>query len=81
MQMAVLMLRRAWKQGLCASYVLMDSWFTSSEMIRSIRAIAKGAMHVIGLAKMGNQKYSVNGKMLHCRQIILTRESPYSFSV
>ena len=46
MQMTVLMIRRAWKQGLRASYVLMDSWFTSSEMIRSIRSIAKGAMHV-----------------------------------
>jgi hypothetical protein len=74
MQMTVLMIRRAWKQGLRASYVLMDSWFTSSEMIGSIRSIAKGAMHVTGLVKVGNQKYPVNGKMLHCRQIILTKE-------
>jgi hypothetical protein len=73
-EMALSMIRRAWKQGLRASYVLMDSWFTSSEMIKEIRRIGKGAMHVIGLVKMGNQKYNVDGKLLHTKQIILGKE-------
>jgi len=74
MQMALSMIHRAWKHGLHASYVLMDSWFTSSEMIKDIREIANGAMHVIGLVKVGNKKYQVNDKMLHAKQIILTKE-------
>ncbi|MDR0748465.1 MAG: transposase [Tannerellaceae bacterium] len=73
-QMALSMLRRAWKHGLHASYVLMDSWFTSSEIIREIRKTGKGAMHVIGLVKVSNQKYAVKGRMLHTRQIILVKE-------
>ncbi|MDR3268884.1 MAG: hypothetical protein LBT83_07445, partial [Tannerella sp.] len=57
--------------GIRASYVLMDSWFSSVDMIKSIRGIGQGAMHVIALVKMGNQKYEVAGKQLHLRQIIL----------
>jgi hypothetical protein len=77
-QMALSMIRRAWKHGFHASYVLMDSWFTSSEVIKEIRRIAKGAMHVTGLLKVGNQKYSVDGKCLHSKQIILTKERTQS---
>jgi hypothetical protein len=52
----------------------MDSWFSSVDMIKSIRGIGQGAMHVIALVKMGNQKYEVAGKQLHLRQIILLKE-------
>jgi hypothetical protein len=78
MQMALSMIRRAYKHGLRASYVLMDSWFTSSQMIREIRKTAGGAMHVIGLVKLGNQKYTIEGKLMHIRQIILSMERKHA---
>ncbi|MCI2150716.1 MAG: transposase [Prevotella sp.] len=56
---AIEMLRRAWKYGYRAKYVLCDSWFTSEKLIASVRSIGNGAMHLAGLAKMGNTKYQV----------------------
>jgi hypothetical protein len=72
------MIHRAWKHGMRVSYVLMDSWFKSSEMIKKIRKVAKGSLLTIGLVKVGKQRYDVEGKMLHCRQIILGRERKHS---
>jgi hypothetical protein len=43
----------------------MDSRFTTVKMIKGIRATSKGAMHVIGLVKMGTRKYDVGGQSLH----------------
>jgi hypothetical protein len=42
MDMALLMLRRTWKHGIRASYVLMDSWFTSANMISVCPSNRKG---------------------------------------
>jgi len=40
------------KSGLIASYVLMDSWFVNDSVIKGIRAIKKGAMHILGMCKI-----------------------------
>lgn len=68
---AVEMVDRMWKCGLRPRYVLADSWFTGEEFIKSIRKIAKGAIHYIGLAKMGNAKYLVEGRK-HCAADLVT---------
>ena len=73
-EVAVSMIKRAVKNGLMASYVLMDSWFTNDYMIKSIRSIKKGAMHLLGMCKMDTRKYRVNGKELNSRQIITRNE-------
>jgi hypothetical protein len=57
MDMALSMLRRAWKQGIRASYAPTDSRFTSANMIESVRPTGKGSLHLVGLVKMGKQKY------------------------
>lgn len=61
--MAMDMIRRAWTFGIRASYVLADSWFTSEDFIASVRKIGKGALHFVGLAKMGGTKYLVRGHL------------------
>ena len=54
MDSAVRMLQRMWKCGLRPHYALADSWFACEKFIAAIRNIGKGAIHYIGLAKMGN---------------------------
>jgi hypothetical protein len=77
-EVAVSMIKRAVKNGLMASYVLMDSWFTNDYMIKSIRSIKKGAIHLLGMCKMDNRKYCVNKKELNSRQIIVRNERKHS---
>ena len=73
-EVAVSMVKRAVKNGLMASYVLMDSWFTNDYMIKSIRSIKNGAMHLLGMCKMDKRKYCLNGKELNSHQIITRNE-------
>ena len=62
MEVAVDMLRRGWKKGLHAKYVITDSWFTCEQLMACVRSIGKGAMHFVGLAKLGKTKYTVSGR-------------------
>ncbi len=56
---AILLIRRALSAGIRADYVLMDSWFTTEPMIRSI--LAEG-LDVIGMVKQLKQRYIFHGK-------------------
>jgi len=73
-QVAVSMIKRAVKNGLSASYVLMDTWFTHEYIISSIRSIKEGMLHIIGMCRMDNRKYLVDGKELNSKQIITRYE-------
>ncbi len=80
-EVAISMLRRAVKNGFIASYVLMDSWFVNDYMIKSVRAIKKGAMHLLGMCKLDKRKYLVDKKMLNAHQLIVKygrKRSKYS---
>lgn len=68
-EVAVSMLKRAVKNGLIASYVLMDSWFVNDYIIKSIRSIKNGMLHVLGMCKMDKRKYTIGGKELNSAQI------------
>ena len=68
------MLRRGWKMGLHAKYVITDSWFTCEQLMACVRSIAKGAMHFVGLAKMGKTKYTVSGRKKNAAELIATYE-------
>jgi len=73
-EVAVSMLKRAVKNGLIASHVLMDSWFVNDYMIKSIRAIKKGAMHLLGMCKLDKRQYLVDKKLLNAHQLITKNE-------
>jgi hypothetical protein len=64
------MLKRAVKQGFLAQYVLCDSWFTCTELIKTVRQIADGKMHLIAGVKKDNRKYGYNGELFNAKQII-----------
>ena len=73
-EVVVSMLKRAVRKGIKASYVLMDSWFTNDYMIKSVRSINQGMMHLLGMCKIDNRKYRLGEKELNSHQIIVCYE-------
>ncbi len=74
MDVAVEMIKRAVKTGFVATYVLMDSWFVSDGMIKAITSIKKVKLHVLGMCKIDNRKFTVENKALNSHQIIIRKE-------
>ena len=68
------MLKYAVGKGLCASYVLMDSWFTNDEVLKSIRKIKRGMLHVVGMCKMDRRKFTVEEKEYNSQTLININE-------
>ena len=62
MDAAIRMLQRMWKSDIHPYYALADSWFACEKFIEEIRRVGNGAIHYIGLAKMGKTKYFVENK-------------------
>lgn len=50
LDVAIEMLKRAWKHGIRARYLLADSWFSCERLICKTRKLGHGAVHYIGLA-------------------------------
>ena len=53
------MIRRAVYHGFIPDYILADSWFFSHSILATVRALDKGRIHYLGMAKMGNILYSI----------------------
>lgn len=60
------MIKRVLEQGVPASYVLMDSWFTFAPLIQAI--IGQG-LDVIGMVKDSNQRYRVGNRLLSLKEL------------
>lgn len=71
---AIAMMKRAWKAGIHADYTLTDSWFTCESLIAAVRELGKGCVHFIGLAKMGNTRYTVRGRQHNALELIALHE-------
>ena len=56
---AIMLIERALSAGIQADYVLMDTWFTTEPMIRSILSMG---LNVIGMVKQLNQRYIYHDK-------------------
>lgn len=67
---ALLLIKRAVKNGFMAKYVLSDSWFTSFDFIKTIRGIKNGAMHVVAGIRNDFRKYLYKGESLNGKQLI-----------
>jgi len=63
---AVNLIRNTLNQGIEASYVLMDHWFTHEPMIKS--CLAEG-IDVIGMVKQMKQKYTYKGKKYELKEL------------
>jgi len=63
------MIDRALQNGVNASYILMDTWFTHAPLIRAVR---ERGLDVIGMVKNNNQRYLVNGHFLSLKELYKT---------
>lgn len=73
-EVALSMLKRAVKNGFMASYVLMDSWFVNDSMIKGVRSIRNGAMHLVGMCKLEKRQYLIDTKEHNAHQLITKNE-------
>lgn len=71
----VAMLKRMYKYGIRPSVLLMDKWYCSAALIREVRAIAHGAIHVITLLRDKRTKFVVNGKTKNAKQLCKEHET------
>ncbi len=60
------MIHRALTQGVTASYVLMDSWFTFAPLIQKITGLG---LDVMGMVKNSNQRYFVGKRSLSLKEL------------
>lgn len=56
-QMLIEMVKRAIKSGIPFEYLLVDSWFTNTELVDFVCKCRK-KFHLLGMARMGNTKYT-----------------------
>ena len=61
------LIKRAWKKGIRAEYLLVDSWFIDEALIRFI---LKSRMFLLGMCKMDKRLYEYNGKEYNARQLL-----------
>lgn len=71
---AIQMIKRAVSNGIIAQYVLVDSWFMCETLLKSVRALKRGSIHVVGLCKLGKAKYQIHGKEFNATQLIAKYE-------
>jgi hypothetical protein len=72
---AVKMLKRCAGKVMSCSYVLMDSWFVNDFMLKEVRKICKGMLHVVGMCKIDTRKFEVDGKERNSHTIIRMNEN------
>ena len=65
---AINMIKRAMLEGVRFDYLLVDSWFTSYDLVKFIKS-RHVKCHLLGMAKMGNTKYTMDGKDRNAAQI------------
>ena len=75
LSVAIKMLKRCVKQAILGSYVLMDSWFVNDYMLQEIRKLCKGLLHVVGMCKIDNRRFVVDGKKRNSQTIIKMNEN------
>ena len=74
LDVALEMIVRAWRLRIRPRYVLADSWYLSEKLLRGVLQIGKGALHFLGMAKMGSTKYMVEGRLLDAASLIAKYE-------
>jgi len=68
LDLAIIMIQRAWKSGIRARYVLADAWFTVRSFIIDVRLIAED-LHFIGRVKNSKQLYIYKGQSYTLREL------------
>ena len=64
------MIKRSVKHGLIAKYLLTDSWFMSENMIKEIRKIKKGTIHIISMCRMDKRQYLYGEELRDAKELL-----------
>ena len=78
MDVAIDMIRRAWKKHIRPQYVLADSWYLCARMMAATLEIGEGALHYLGMGKMDGTTYKVHGKRHNAADLIALYEREFS---
>ncbi len=65
--MLIELIKRAWRKGIRAEYLLVDSWFIDEALIRFI---LKSRMYLLGMCKMDKRLYGYKDKELNARELL-----------
>ena len=68
-QKAIEMVKRAIKEGIRFDYLLVDSWFTCTDIVRFIKS-RHVRCHFLGMIKMAKTKYRFEGKMKSAKELV-----------
>ncbi|MFZ2339352.1 MAG: hypothetical protein WAW07_06460, partial [Bacteroidales bacterium] len=68
-QKAIDMVRRAIKEGIRFDYLLSDSWFTCTDIVRFIKS-RHVRCHFPGMIRMAKTKYRYQGKMRSAKEMV-----------
>jgi IS4 transposase len=74
LSVAIKTLKQCVKRGIIGSYILMDSWFVTDFMLKEVRKIRNGILHVVGMCKMDKRRFCVDGKERNSQTIIKMNE-------
>jgi hypothetical protein len=75
LSVTIRMLKRCVSRGIFGRYVLMDSWFVTDFILKEIRKIRQGMLHVVGMCKMDRRQFVVDGKERNSQTIIKMNEN------
>lgn len=68
-QKAIDMVKRAIREGIRFDYLLTDSWFTCTDMVRFIKS-RHIRCHFLGMIKMSRTKYRFEGKRMSAKELV-----------
>jgi len=68
-QKAIEMVKHAISQGIRFDYLLADSWFTCTEIVKFIKS-RHSCCHYLGMVKMAKTKYLFEKKLLSAKELI-----------
>lgn len=66
---AIEMVKGAIKEGIRFNYLLADSWFTCTDIVRLIKS-RHIKCHYLGMIKMGKTKYSFEGNLVTAKELV-----------
>lgn len=64
------MIKRAVKHGFVPEYVLSDSWFFCLQLLKAVRALKNGSVHLLSMCKMGKINFDWMGKDYSTGQLL-----------
>jgi hypothetical protein len=68
-QKAIDLVKRAVKESIRFDYLLADSWFTCTDLVRFIKS-RHIKCHYLGMIKMSRTKYCFDGKLLSAKELV-----------